>query len=316
MIHIPKLFCPFCCYGFDKRGAGEKKFIKHKLVCEQYGPQRSEVPKEGENFIKFKQFTKMMKLPFCIYGDFEVIQPKCEPNLKQTNTDKHTKHEASGFTFYTVSPYFPPNIVTYMGADAGKVFLEKILEEEERLNILMEETDKEMEMTSKDKNNFKRAIKCHICEEMFTDEDIKVRDHCHYTGIYRGAAHEKCNLLYRKVKDIPVFFHNLSGYDGHIIFQNLTKVKDIAEPQVIAKSMEKFVTFSIGNLKFKDSMNFLNLSLDKLVKNLKSSGDGVFKNLNFYFKDKWGHLPDSAFEMLTRKGVYPYSYMDSFDRFN
>ena len=150
---------------------------------------------------------------------------------------------------------------------------------------------------------------------MFTEDDTKVRDHCHYTGKYRGAAHEKCNLLYRKVKYIPLFFHNLSGYDGHIIFQNLTKVEGISEPEVIAKSMEKFVTFSIGNLKFKDSLNFLNSSLDKLVSNLKGKGDGAFNNLNKYFKEKWGHLPTSAFHMLTRKGVYPYSYMDSFSKF-
>ena len=78
---------------------------------------------------------------------------------------------------------------------------------------------------------------------------IKVRDHCHYTGKFRCAAHNGCNILYRKTKDIPVFFHKLGGYDGHIIFQNLIKVDSIKEPQVVAKTMQKFVTFSIGNLK-------------------------------------------------------------------
>ena len=183
-------------------------------------------------------------------------------------------------------------------------------------------------MTPELEKDFQNATKCHICEESFCEQDLewvekgqifkkggKVRDHCHFTGVYRGAAHEKCNLALRKVKDIPVFFHNLSGYDSHFIFQNLTKVKGVKQPEVIAKSMEKFITFSIGNLKFKDSLNFLSASLDKLVSNLGSKGDEHFKNLKAYFQDKWNHLPERAFKMLTRKGVYPYSYMDSFDKF-
>ena len=131
----------------------------------------------------------------------------------------------------------------------------------------------------------------------------KVRDHCHYTGKFRGAAHNGCNLKLKKIQDIPVFFHNLSGYDGHIIFQNLTKIKSIKEPEVVAKTMEKFVTFSIGNLKFKDSLQFLNSSLDALVKNLAAKST-AFNHLRSYFEDKWGHLPEEAFQMLTRKGVY------------
>ena len=78
--------------------------------------------------------------------------------------------------------------------------------------------------------------------------------------------------------------------------------------------MEKFVTFSIGNLKFKDSLQFLNSSLDALVKNLAAKSN-AFNHLRSYFEDKWGHLPEEAFQMLTRKGVYPYSYMDSWNKF-
>ena len=69
------------------------------------------------------------------------------------------------------------------------------------------------------------------------------------TGQFRGAAHNGCNLQLKKITDILVLFHNLSAYDGHIIFQNLTKLDSVKEPEVVAKTMEKFVTFSIGNLK-------------------------------------------------------------------
>ena len=116
-------------------------------------------------------------------------------------------------------------------------------------------------------------------------------------------------------------FHNLAGYDGHIIFQNIHKVDSIPEPNVIAKSMEKFVTFSIGNLKIKDSLQFLDSSLDKLVSNLagkvkngKSLQD-IFANTWKFFQNKTWTTDIKAFEMLTRKGVYPYSFMDSWKRF-
>ena len=125
----------------------------------------------------------------------------------------------------------------------------------------------------------------------------------------------------RTVKEIPVFFHNLGGYDSHIIFRNLNKVTLDGEPSVIAKSMEKFVCMKIDTLHFKDSIQFLSDSLDKLVNNLRAKAvngktlQDVFPNLNNYFQDKWGHLPTDAFQLLTRKGVYPYGYMNSFDKF-
>ena len=322
-INNTKVFCPHCCYGFQKSANGIENLRKHEVVCEAYGPQRTEIPKD--TWIKFKEVTKMQKLPFTIYADFETINVKitsCEPD-RNSYTVKKTHHEVSGFNYVVVSPYFPTKRETYRGADAGKVFLERIIKEEKRILKLMED-DKDMIMTPDDHTDFSESTLCHICEEAFVEikdglqipslKGDKVRDHCHFTGRYRGAAHNGCNLLYRKIKDIPVFFHNLGGYDGHIIFQNLCKIDGIKEPEVVAKTIEKFVTFSIGNLKFKDSLQFLNSSLDKLVKNLAAKVN-VFKNLREYFEEKWGHLPEEAFTLLTRKGVYPYAYMDSFERF-
>ena len=85
--------------------------------------------------------------------------------------------------------------------------------------------------------------------------------------------------------------------------------------------MENFIKFDIEELSFKDSLQFLNSSLEKLVENLadkaaksesKLTLEQVFPNLDKYFQDKWWHLQNhkEAFNMLTHKGVYPYSYMD------
>ena len=86
--------------------------------------------------------------------------------------------------------------------------------------------------------------------------------------------------------------------------------------------MEKFVSFQLEELAFKDSLQFMNSSLEKLVENLADKADSkdelefVFPHLKTYFDKHWSHLPKEAFEMLTRKGVYPYSYMDSFEKFD
>ena len=204
-------------------------------------------------------------------------------------------------------------------------------------------------------------------EDELDDEEVqrimkkgrKVKDHDHWSGEFRGAAHNGCNIAYRKVRKIPVFFHNLTNYDGHIIFDNLSKT-NCKDPKVIAKTMEKFIGFSIGKLDFKDSFQHLNASLDKLVSNLvdktkienckhcprrgtkkelekhmklrhrkeherehkhppenkKLTLPEVLPTLHNYFTKEWGHLKDpTAFELLTRKGVYPYAYMDSNKRF-
>ena len=183
---------------------------------------------------------------------------------------------------------------------------------------------KTLDLTDEETKKFEKATTCHICKDPFTDKDEeekgkrhKVRDHCHYTGVFRGAAHNICNLLYRDTKQIPVFFHNLSGYDGHIIFDNLSKIEGIKTPKVIAKNMEKYITFSIGKLNFNDSLQFLNTSLDKLVKNVmgKEEDFTILKNLRYYFDREWSHFDEEAFKMLTRKGVYPYSHFTSFERF-
>ena len=112
-------------------------------------------------------------------------------------------------------------------------------------------------MSSKDEYHFKRSTCCYICKKGFTEypseSEIKVRDHDHFTGRYRGAAHSKCNIAMRTVKKIPIFFHNLIGYDSHIIFNNLD-ITTCMTPSIVAKAMEKFVSFTIWKLNFKDAL--------------------------------------------------------------
>ena len=135
----------------------------------------------------------------------------------------------------------------------------------------------------------------------------KVIDHDHITGKYRGAAHSSCNLKLRidpdKIK-IPVFFHNLRGYDAHLIIQYIGEQDGTLS--CIPNNKEKYISFSWRQLEFKDSAQFLLASLDKLVRSNKKET----------FKHTQKGQTNEEFELLIRKGVYPYEYMDSWERFD
>ena len=194
------------------------------------------------------------------------------------------------------------------GENSVSVFLEKVFEIEQEIQGEMEKPAT-MIISPEEEEEFKNAIHCHICNAPFNDKvkmKSRVRDHCHITGKYRGAAHNDCNLHYKVSKKIPVIFHNLKGYDGHLIMQEIGKFN--CEVQVIAQSMEKYVTFRTGNLVFIDSFQFLNTSLDNLVKNLAKEGDAKFRNMKQQYEGE-------KLQLLLRKGVYPYEYFDSPEKF-
>ena len=89
-------------------------------------------------------------------------------------------------------------------------------------------------LTDEENRNHEKSNHCHICNEEFIHdkenekyrEYWKVKDHCLYTGKYRGAAHSKCNLQYKVPKEIPILFHNGLKYDYHFIINELAKGVD------------------------------------------------------------------------------------------
>ena len=150
-----------------------------------------------------------------------------------------------------------------------------------------------------EKEQFQSSNTCWICEKLIDNDDEKVRDHCHLTGKFRGATNLPLN------KKVPIIFHNLRGYDSHLIFCELNKFD--VKIDVIPNRLEKYMAFFLNkNLVFIDSMQFMNSSLEKLVKNLS---DNDFKYLTEEFGSK-------NLELLKQKDAYPYEYMDSFKRFN
>ena len=158
------------------------------------------------------------------------------------------------------------------------VFIQKIIEVKDEVMEKMKE-NKEIIFNANNRRDFNTATatKCFICGKDFRQGDRKVRDHCHFTGRYRGCAHDDCNLQFamRHYK-IPVFLHNLKNYDSHLIIERANELSERGKIDVIAQNSEKFITFAFKNLCFKDSFSFLSSSLDKLVK-LSKYEDGQKK---------------------------------------
>ena len=99
-----------------------------------------------------------------------------------------------------------------------------------------------MVLTEKDQEDFDSSTKCFICEESFTEKSKKVRDHCHLTGLYRGAACQHCNLNYKYPKFIPIVLHNLRSFDSHLIIQSIGLFKE-HKITCIPNRMEKYISF-------------------------------------------------------------------------
>ena len=108
-------------------------------------------------------------------------------------------------------------------------------------------------LAEEEKRNQSKQKDCYICGKGFNANDSdkkyhKVTDHCHYTGKYRGAAHNICNLRYKRPKEIPVVFHNSSIYDYHFI------IKDLAEKferqfECLGENTERYITFQYQSRK-------------------------------------------------------------------
>ena len=98
-------------------------------------------------------------------------------------------------------------------------------------------------MIKEDNEDFENSNKCWICDNDYVDGDVKVRNHCHITGEYRGSAHRDCNINVKLNHKTPVVFHNLKIYDLHLIMQELGKFN--LKINVIPNGLENYITFGI-----------------------------------------------------------------------
>ena len=328
-----KHFCMYCLQCFSS----ERILANHVHNCLKInGAEAINMPKQGENILKFNNFHKQFPVPFVIYADSEAITKKVQ-GCKQSEemekdkdrrsyTEAYQTHEDCGYGYNVICCYdekYSKYTRIYRGENSLYKFMEKMLEEVEYCKaVIKKRFNKPLVMTEVDQQNFKTMDGCHICGEKYTDKDVRVREHCHITGKFRGSAHQECNLKLRIKPEnlkIPITFHNLRGYDSHFIMQQIGEIankhgytnkkgeKQDLNINAIPNKMEKYMAFMLGNhLMFIDSFQFISSSLDKLVSYLPKD-DLIYTSKAFKGK---------RLDLMSQKGVYPYDYMDIFEKFN
>ena len=320
--HNGEIFiCKRCFSHFTK----EELLDKHIKYCGNNATAIVKMP-EPNTMLYFKNYHKKLPVPFVVYADFECFTKpmnSCSPNPKDSYNYNYQKHEPSGFCFYVkgiVDKKIKPIIYTKTSEDEdiSKVFVEKLAEVTKGIYNDFYQRPKPLRLTSAEQKSFEKAVNCHICSRELKED--KVRDHCHFTGQYRGAAHNKCNLMCCKPRVLPVIFHNLQGYDAHLFIKQLARLE--GDLSCIPSTEEKYISFSknikVGEyyclklgkmcpinfeIRFLDSFKFLQTSLANLVSNLSADD---FHNTKHVFKKN--------VELLTRKGIYPYDYVSSLDK--
>ena len=224
--------CGRCSNGFTSKAA----LSNHEKYCSQSGAVIRGLPKPGPgSILAFNNHFKSMRVPFCIYADFEsCIKPinTCQPNPDVSYTNKYQQRTPISFCIFVKcfdSDIYPSSMETYTAKsendDVGKRFVNKLEDIVKEIYKVVKERKSRFKLkenmiyTNEDKMSFASATTCHICKGDLGKD--KVEDHCHLTGNYRGAAHNSCNLIYRVPAFIPVFIHNLSGYDCHLFIKKL-----------------------------------------------------------------------------------------------
>ena len=262
-------------------------------MCENHDYCYVEMPEEDNKILKYNHGEKSMKVPFTIYADLESLLEKintCHNNPEKSSTIKINKHTPSDYSVFTNCSFDATKnkLDYYRGKNCMKDFC---LDLREHATKTINYEKKEMiPLTKEEKRPHCIQRRCYICKKKFSTDDSnkkyhKVKDHCHYTGKYRGAAQDICNLRYEIPKEIPVVFLNGSTYDYNFI------IKEVAEEfegkfECLGENTEKYITFSVpikkkitkidkdGNdnitkisykIKFIDSFRFMSSSLSNLV---------------------------------------------------
>lgn len=310
--HIKNHFCNYCLAHFTTEAGLEK----HIPGCSK---QVVYLPSPDKCILKFDNLNRAMDVPFVIYADTECIFQDiqtCIPDPTKSSTTLINKHTPIAFSYY-IKCSFNNNLnrfKSFKGLDSPKLFLSELVKD-----IIfyyknyMKDIKPMIPLTSGELESFHSNNICHICDSRI-ENCIKVKDHCHLSGRYRGPAHNSCNLNYKVPTFFPVIFHNFSKYDCHLFVKELNNINN-GPINIIPLNKELYISLSkmirVDNdeieIRFLDSYRFMQSSLDSLAQNLTKTD---FHTLKSMFQD------ETQFSLLIRKGVFPYNYLNKVEKLN
>lgn len=289
-------YCRNCSLNFITPEA----LTKHEENCFKNGPQLTVLPTVDSvrEFTRFTHYSRQRRHQFVIYADFE-------------STIKDDKHIANSYCMYLVTPDQSLNkLIVKTGNNSNTLIKEFYQDLESIYRVVgpMMKGNKKLTMTKKDYRRFDAANACALCETEFKSETDKCRDHDHVTGQFRDALCNNCNRQCWQQNMIPVIFHNLKGYDSHLLMHDLECVTNLT---AIPQAGGKFLSFTVDKkFCFIDSLQFLTNSLDGLVSSLKAGVTSldvceIFKPID---ADKIATKLEKMFEKLQTYASYGKLY--------
>lgn len=313
------IVCKRClCYvSKSNNRLGVNWLSEHMRICGKHQEVRIDLPLHDRANLMFNKVSHQYRIPIVLYADFEATLISVDDVNNAGSRFKYQKHEPNSYALMLKSTltddqleYYnltsKPKI--YRGENVAKHFIDELYDIAAKVEILYSHMIPMEELTDYQQAIHEAAAHCYICDQIFTELNPKVKDHDHLTGEYRGPACNSCNINYKLPKFIPVVLHNLQKYDSHMIIPELGR--DSGSIDVLATTNENFISFSkkVGKMKLKfiDSYKFMSCSLQKLTENLQRSNLVETRKL----------VPEDKLDLVIRKGVFCYDYIDSLERFN
>ena len=313
------IYCLNCFSVFQDTESGKENLKSHKQNCSKNKPQSTKIPKKGE-VIEFRNHVNKFQSHFIGIFDFESCHVKekyecgkCEKISESDATECVHKTLVKAIQIPITCSYLILDVHgkvvfknTFTGRNCARRFLLELLEIEPQLLETLRQ-NKKLNMKKQDEQQFQKATHCHICDELLLEDSV--RDHDHISGSFLGAAHSLCNLQ-RSVREIiPMFAHNLTGYDSHFLMQEIGNIPGVVKFNALPYNQERFRTLEINSFQLKDSLSFLNASLSELMGNLVKN-----KQHNFPIMDQLGLYGKKEVEkkkLILQKGIYPYEFVTS-----
>ena len=321
-----RTFCERCLIPLFYGKKGETKASKkekHQKVCYMTNPDS--VMMTEQTSLTFTKMKNTQRLPYVMYGDIECfLQPDSENSLITHHVPCSIGLLLTSHPEMKAKPLEIP-YTSFTGPHCIKEacdFIEAVGKTVYKWN--QDNAHQKAIMSREERRTYKSSTQCYICSKVFDHDEVKkICEHDHLTGKYRGAACQDCNTKMRLDRTcLPVFFHNLRGYDGHILCQSAFGEKINWELEVIPITKEKYLGITAKyvvdsfskkkgtelvnvpikmKIKFKDSLQFLSAGLDSLVHNLDESQLQYSKEC----------IPTTApLSLITSKGIFPYEWFD------
>jgi hypothetical protein len=339
-----------CLQCGTKRFDSKEKLDKHVELC-VLGYQGVEeiMPQEGKNTLKFIHECNTFKHPFHVVADFESTLEKVAKVVEGDeveSTVKYQKHVANsyGLKYNCIHHEYSKPIKIFNSSNPEEV-IKNFIFDLEALAVesfkISKQNEKNINISEEQKMKHKSTKKCFYCRSYFTDKNKRVKHHDHITGQFINTCCNQCNLQFTYKKFLPVYIHNLKGYDSHLFVTGLFKYgyqeNKTDNISCIPNNEERYISFSkkikvdsyfklnektkkmeektiYYELRFLDTFAFMASSIDSLSENLRKSSNNindlrkVFKNTSEQFNK------DDEFLLMIEKGIYPYDYIDNYER--